>query len=236
LRCPGFRRLQKIKATRDSAKVEQALAALEQAAANKSGNLLALAIEAARVRATVGEISLALEKVYGRYKPVNRVVSGAYTSAYASADEVTKVLKRVDEFAKAEGTGLGTVMQYVAGIGGYHRSMCLCFSAQAVVLVCWWPRWVKMAMIGGPRLLPRALPTLDMMSTLALSFRFDAPCYRVHFLVRGLILVTCVWLLQTPAEVARQAIDADVHVVGVSSQAAGHKTLVPQLIEELKVC
>ena len=96
-------RLKSIRASRDTAQVDKMLAALEAAARSGSGNLMTLAVEAARARATVGEISSALEKVYGRHKPVDRVVSGAYTAAYASADEVKRVLATVDAFAKREG-------------------------------------------------------------------------------------------------------------------------------------
>jgi methylmalonyl-CoA mutase len=95
--------IKKVRASRDSAQVEKTLAALEAAARSGEGNLMTLAVEAARARATVGEISSALEKVYGRHKPVDRVVSGAYTAAYATADEVKRVLSTVDAFAKKEG-------------------------------------------------------------------------------------------------------------------------------------
>lgn len=98
-----IKRINQIKATRDTAKVNAALAALEQAAKTGNGNLLELAVVASKERATVGEISLALEKSFGRYKPVDRVVSGAYRGAYTSAEEVKTILAAVDSFSKEEG-------------------------------------------------------------------------------------------------------------------------------------
>eukprot|EP00455_Lapot_gusevi_P023434 TRINITY_DN2436_c0_g1_i2.p1 TRINITY_DN2436_c0_g1~~TRINITY_DN2436_c0_g1_i2.p1 ORF type:complete len:764 (-),score=366.63 TRINITY_DN2436_c0_g1_i2:167-2122(-) len=174
-------RLQQIKATRDAGRVQRALAAMEEAARTGTGNLLTLAVEAALARATVGEISQALENVFGRYKPVDRVVSGAYKSAYASPDDLSSIMAAVEDFAKREGRRPRMLVAKM-GQDGHDRGAKVIASGFA-------------------------------------DFGFD---------------VDIGPLFQTPAEVARQAVDADVHVVGVSSQAAGHKTLVPQLVAELK--
>jgi len=178
-------RLKEIRATRDNEKVQQALKKLEEAAKKEQGaegsNLLALSIEAARVRCTVGEISDALTNVYGRYTPTSRLVSGAYSQQYAKQDEFSAVIDRVKQFAEKAGRNPRILIAKV-GQDGHDRG-------QKVV----------------------ATGFAD------LGFDVDIGA-----------------LFQTPAEVAKQAIDSDVHVIGVSSQAAGHKSLVPELVRELK--
>ena len=176
-----IKRINEIKATRDPVKVKAALDAIETACRTGKGNLLELAIDASRLRATVGEISLAIENVVGRYKPIDRVVSGAYKGAYTTADEVKKILAAVDEFAKEEGRRPRMIVAKM-GQDGHDRGAKVIASGFA-------------------------------------DFGFD---------------IDIGPLFQTPEEVARQAIDSDVHIVGISSQAAGHKTLVPQLIAALK--
>ncbi|KAI9033124.1 vitamin B12-dependent enzyme [Hyaloraphidium curvatum] len=174
-------RLKKIRASRDNDKVNTILQELTKAAGSGEGNLLALSIEAARARATVGEISDALEKVYGRHALTTRMVSGAYRAEYGKTDEISETLKVVDSFIEKEGR-------------------------RPRILVA------KMGQDGHDR-------GAKVIATGFADLGFD---------------VDVGPLFQTPAEVARQAVDADVHVVGISSQAAGHKTLVPQLVAELK--
>jgi methylmalonyl-CoA mutase len=180
--------LEKIRATRDNEKVKKALAALEEEASKpKSGNLLALAVDAARVRCTVGEISYALEKSWGRHTPKSQVVMGAYSSSYGdssggSSDKaIENVRQRVNSFLEKQGR-------------------------RPRVLVC------KMGQDGHDR-------GSKVISSGFADVGFD---------------VDVGPLFQTPKEVARMVVDNDVHVVGVSSLAAGHRTLIPQLIEELK--
>ncbi len=173
-------RLAKIRATRDAGKVQATLAALTNAAKSGDGNVLALAIEAARARASVGEISDALEKVWGRYHAEIRSISGVYGGHYGD-DQEWKVLRaEVDRFAAAHGR---RPRMLVAKIGqdGHDR---------------------------GAKVIATAFADLG----------FD---------------VDVGTLFQTPEEVARQAIENDVHIIGVSTQSGGHKTLVPQLIDEL---
>ena len=174
-------RLKKIRETRDAKKVAAALEALTNAASNGSGNLLELGIEAARVRATVGEISDALEKVYGRYHAEIRSISGVYGQAFDDDNEWKALRAEVDKFAADHGR---RPRMLVAKIGqdGHDR---------------------------GAKVIATAFADLG----------FD---------------VDVGTLFQTPEEVARQAIENDVHVIGVSTQSGGHKTLVPQLIEDLK--
>jgi methylmalonyl-CoA mutase len=172
-------RLEKIKATRDEAHVRAALDALTRAAAG-SGNLLELSIEATRARATVGEISDALEKVFGRYRANVRTISGVYGGAYAGDEDFQRIRKEVEAFAQAEGR-------------------------QPRILVA------KLGQDGHDR-------GAKVIATAFADLGFD---------------VDIGPLFQTPEEAAREAVENDVHVVGVSSQAAGHKTLVPQLIDEL---
>jgi methylmalonyl-CoA mutase len=173
-------RLASVRATRDDAACRAALDALE-AGARGDGNLLALCIDAARARATVGEMSDAMEHVFGRHKAEVRSISGVYGAAYEDDSDFVAVREAVDEFAKAEGR-------------------------QPRILVA------KMGQDGHDR-------GAKVVGTAFADLGFD---------------VDFGPLFETPAEVAKAAVENDVHVVGVSSQAAGHKTLVPQLIEELK--
>lgn len=173
--------LQRIRATRDDAKVRETLAALTKAAAEKSGNLLALAVDAARARATVGEISDAMEEVFTRHRAVIRSVSGVYGAAYEGDEGFKRIQQDVEAFAEAEGR-------------------------RPRMLV------VKMGQDGHDR-------GAKVIATAFADIGFD---------------VDVGALFQTPEEAARQAIENDVHVVGVSSLAAGHKTLVPQLAAALK--
>ncbi len=174
-------RLKAVRAKRDAAAVEKSLAALADAAKTGTGNLLALAIDAMRARATVGEVSDALEKVYTRHRATIRSVTGIYGSAYDGDAGFARIKDDVATFAKAEGR-------------------------RPRMLV------VKLGQDGHDR-------GAKVIATAFADIGFD---------------VDVGPLFQTPEEAARQAIENDVHVVGVSSQAAGHKTLVPALIEALK--
>jgi methylmalonyl-CoA mutase len=174
-------RLERIRAGRDPKKVAAALAALTDAAGSGEGNLLALAVEATRVRATVGEISDALEKVFTRHRATIRSVSGVYGGAYAGDEGFQRIRREVEAFAKAEGR-------------------------RPRMLV------VKLGQDGHDR-------GAKVIATAFADIGFD---------------VDIGPLFQTPEEAARQAVENDVHVVGVSSQAAGHKTLVPDLIAALQ--
>lgn len=174
-------RLNKIRQSRDQARVQKALDALTDAAHTGTGNLLALSIEAARARASVGEISEALGKVWGRHVPKDRVVSGAYSTEYSEQQVIENVRNQVAKFADAQGRRPRILVAKV-GQDGHDR---------------------------GAKVIASGLADLG----------FD---------------VDIGPLFQTPAEVARQAIESDVHVVGVSSQAAAHRTLVPELVGELK--
>jgi methylmalonyl-CoA mutase len=174
-------RLKKIRAERDTAACEAALEALSQAAADGSGNLLDLAVEATRKRATVGEISDALEKVYGRHRAVIRAISGVYAASYDGDEGFQKILGEVEAFEAAEGR-------------------------RPRMLV------VKLGQDGHDR-------GAKIIATAFADIGFD---------------IDIGPLFQVPEEAARQAIENDVHVIGVSSQAAGHKTLVPELIAELR--
>ncbi|MES9874825.1 MAG: methylmalonyl-CoA mutase [Candidatus Sedimenticola sp. 6PFRAG7] len=174
-------RLVEVRASRDGAACEAALAALSAAAEDGSGNLLTLAVDAARARATVGEISDALEKVYGRHKAVTRSVAGVYGSAYEGDEMFDGIKQQIEEFAQQEGR-------------------------RPRMLV------VKMGQDGHDR-------GAKVIATAYADLGFD---------------VDIGPMFQTPEEAARQAAENDVHVVGVSSLAAGHKTLVPQLIAALK--
>ncbi|MBC6606568.1 methylmalonyl-CoA mutase [Hymenobacter sp. BT188] len=174
-------RLATIKSERDTAAVQAALEVLTDAARSGSDNLLALAVQAARVRATLGEISDALEKVYGRHQATIRAISGVYSAELDYDAEFQRTRGMADEYAKMEGR-------------------------RPRILVA------KMGQDGHDR-------GSKIIATSFADVGFD---------------VDIGPLFQTPAEVARQATENDVHVVGVSSLAAGHKTLIPQLIEELK--
>lgn len=174
-------RLNKIKATRDNDKVKQSLAALTNAAKTGEGNLLALAVEAAENRVTLGEISDALEAIYGRYKAQIKTISGVYNKEIKSDENFEKAKQLADDFAKKEGRR-PRIMIAKMGQDGHDRGA-------------------------------------KVVATGYADVGFD---------------VDMGPLFQTPAEAAKQAVENDVHVLGVSSLAAGHKTLVPQVIEELK--
>jgi methylmalonyl-CoA mutase len=174
-------RLQKIKAARDGAKVRAALEALTAAAGSGECNLLDLSIQAMRLRATVGEVSDALEKVYGRHRADTQKVTGVYAAAYDSAEGWDALKTEIEAFAQAQGRR-PRVMISKLGQDGHDR---------------------------GAKVVATAFADLG----------FD---------------VDMGPLFQTPEECARQAIENDVHAVGVSTLAAGHKTLVPAIIAELK--
>ena len=174
-------RLKSVKAKRDSAKVEAALKALTKAAEENSGNLLALAVDAVRLRATVGEVSDALEHVYGRHRADTQKVTGVYAAAYDSAEGWEKLKIEINQFAKEVGRR-PRVMIAKLGQDGHDR---------------------------GAKVVATAFADLG----------FD---------------VDIGPLFQTPEECARQAIENDVHALGISTLAAGHKTLVPAIINELK--
>ncbi len=174
-------RLKHIRATRDSAKVQAALDALTASAESGQGNLLDLTIQAMRLRATVGEVSDALEKVFGRHRADTQKVTGVYAAAYDSAEGWEQLQKEIAEFAEHNGRR-PRVMIAKLGQDGHDR---------------------------GAKVVATAYADLG----------FD---------------VDMGPLFQTPEECARQAIENDVHAVGVSTLAAGHKTLVPAIIAELK--
>ena len=173
--------LNKLKAERDGAAVQKALDALTECARSGAGNLLALSVEAMKVRCTLGEVSDALEKVWGRHQAEVRTLSGVYAAGYEGDDDFAALQRDIDAFAEAEGR-------------------------RPRILV------VKMGQDGHDR-------GAKVIATGFADLGFD---------------VDVGPLFQTPEEAARQAIENDVHVVGVSSQAAGHKTLVPQLIQALR--
>jgi methylmalonyl-CoA mutase len=174
-------RLNQIKATRDPAKCAAALAALAAAAESGEGNLLELAVIATRARATVGEISDALETAFTRHRAQIRSISGIYGGVYQGDEGFAKLKADVDAFAKEEGR-------------------------RPRMLVC------KMGQDGHDR-------GAKVIATAFADIGFD---------------VDVGPLFQTPEEAARQAVENDVHIVAASSLAAGHKTLVPTLIGELK--
>ena len=173
-------KLATVRANRDDAACAAALAALTEGAKN-DGNLLALAVEAARARATLGEISDAMEEVFGRHKAEVRTIAGVYAKAYEGDEDFTALQGEIEAFAKTEGRRPRMLVAKM-GQDGHDR---------------------------GAKVIATAFADLG----------FD---------------VDMGPLFQTPAEAARDAIENDVHVVGVSSQAAGHKTLVPMLIDELR--
>lgn len=183
VRLSQIRRLQDIRTRRNDKAVEKALKAITECTETGAGNLLDLCVEAARVRATLGEISSAIENVCGRYQAVTRTISGVYSSEYAGDEEdlVQKVRELTDDFDKREGR-------------------------RPRILIA------KMGQDGHDR-------GAKVVATAYADMGFD---------------VDMGPLFQTPEETARQAVENDVHVVGMSSLAAGHKTLLPQLIEELK--
>ncbi|MBP9737025.1 MAG: methylmalonyl-CoA mutase [Rhodoferax sp.] len=174
-------RLKNVKQNRDAAQVQQALTALENAASSVTGNLLDLSIKAMRARATVGEISDALEKTFGRHRADTQKVTGVYAAAYDSAEGWETLKTEIAAFADAQGRR-PRVMIAKLGQDGHDRGA-------------------------------------KVVSTAFADLGFD---------------VDIGPLFQTPEECARQAIENDVHAVGVSTLAAGHKTLVPAIIAELK--
>ena len=174
-------RLDSIRQERDQQSVDEALDALRRCAGGEEGNLLELSVNATRVRATIGEISSALEEHYGRYKAEARTISGVYGSAYDQDEEWQSIRKTVDAFATQHGR-------------------------RPRMLVC------KMGQDGHDR-------GAKVIATAFADVGFD---------------IDLSPMFSTPEEVAQQAIENDVHVVGASSLAAGHKTLVPQLVNELR--
>jgi len=181
VRLDQIERLNQLKSQRDEAAVKNALTAITECARTKKGNLLELAVEAARVRATLGEISDACEEVAGRYKAVIRTISGVYSSETKQDSDFQRATELAEQFAKKEGR-------------------------QPRIMIA------KMGQDGHDR-------GAKVVATGYADCGFD---------------VDMGPLFQTPDEAARQAVENDVHVLGVSSLAAGHKTLVPQVIEELK--
>jgi methylmalonyl-CoA mutase len=173
-------RLKELRASRDEAATQRSLAALTRCAGGEQGNLLGLAIEAVRARATVGEVSAALEQVWGRHQAVTRTIRGVYSES-VSEGAIARVQRLAEEFATAEGR-------------------------RPRLLVA------KMGQDGHDR-------GAKVIATAFADMGFD---------------VDVGPLFQTPEESAMQAVENDVHVVGVSSLAAGHLTLVPQLLGELK--
>ncbi len=174
-------RLAEIKASRDTEKVKASLAKLTESAKSGQENLLSLAVEAARNRATLGEISDALEEVFGRYKAQIRTFSGVYSKEIKNDESFEKAKQLADAFAKKDGRR-PRIMIAKMGQDGHDRGA-------------------------------------KVVATGYADVGFD---------------VDIGPLFQTPAEAAKQAVENDVHILGVSSLAAGHKTLVPQVIEELK--
>ena len=173
-------RIEQVKANRDEAEVQRTLEALTEAAKTGNRNLLDCAVDAARARATIGEISDAIEKVSGRHKAVIRSVSGVYSSNFSDQEEIEEVKRMTEEFLENEGRRPRILIAKM-GQDGHDRGAKVVASSYA-----------------------------------DLGFDVDIGP-----------------LFQTPAETAQQAVENDVHVIGVSSLAAGHKTLVPQLREEL---
>ena len=174
-------RLERVKKTRNADLANAALAALTKCAATGEGNLLELAVDAARKRATLGEISMALEKVFGRYQAVHHTISGVYSTESRQDPDFLKTRELVESFAKTEGRR-PRILVAKMGQDGHDR---------------------------GAKVIATAFADLG----------FD---------------VDLGPLFQTPEEVARMAVENDVHVLGVSTLAGGHMTLVPQVIEELK--
>jgi methylmalonyl-CoA mutase len=181
VRLRQIEKLKQLRASRDEQKVQEALDAITRATETGEGNLLELAVQAARARATLGEISYAIEKVAKRHKAVIRSISGVYSSEFTNEEEIERVKKMTDEFYELEGRR-PRIMIAKMGQDGHDR---------------------------GAKVIATAFADLG----------FD---------------VDIGPLFQTPEETARQAVENDVHVVGMSSLAAGHKTLLPQLVEELR--
>ncbi len=176
-----IRRLAQLRSQRKEAKVNAALEALTHCAETGEGNLLALSIEAARARASLGEISYAMEKLFGRHKAAIKSIGGVYSSEFGQQEEIAKVRQMADEFALVEGRR-PRIMIAKIGQDGHDR---------------------------GAKVIATAFADLG----------FD---------------VDIGPLFQTTAETARQAVENDVHIIGMSSLAGGHKTLLPELVEALK--
>ncbi len=176
-----IKRLEKLKSERNNEEVQKALDAITDSCRTGEGNLLELSIEAAKKRASLGEISYACEKVFGRYKAVIRSISGVYSSESKDNETFQQAVELADKFAEMEGRR-PRIMVAKMGQDGHDRGE-------------------------------------KVVATGFADIGFD---------------VDIGPLFQTPAEAARQAVENDVHILGVSSLAAGHKTLVPQVIEELK--
>jgi len=176
-----IKRLEEIKASRDSAAVDAALNAISKSADSGEGNLLQLSVAAARLRATVGEISDAMEKHFGRYQAQSQTISGVYGASYEGDEDWQDIKDKITLFAETRGR-------------------------RPRMLVC------KMGQDGHDR-------GAKVIATAFADVGFD---------------IDLSPMFATPEEVAKQAIENDVHVIGVSSQAAGHKTLVPALIAALK--
>jgi methylmalonyl-CoA mutase len=174
-------RLKKLRENRNEEAVQTSLDAITRACETGEGNLLELAVEAARNRASLGEISYACEKIMGRYKAVIRSISGVYANEAGDDDSFKKARDLADKFAELEGRR-PRIMIAKMGQDGHDRGA-------------------------------------KVVATGYADIGFD---------------VDIGPLFQTPAEAARQAVENDVHILGVSSLAAGHKTLVPQVIEEMK--
>jgi methylmalonyl-CoA mutase len=181
VRLSQIERLNTIKESRDTKACNEALAVLEDAAKNNTGNLLALAVTAAKERATLGEISLAMEKSFGRFKATTQSVKGVYSSEAMNNTDFKKSISKTNEFAELAGRR-PRIMVAKMGQDGHDRGA-------------------------------------KVISTSFADMGFD---------------VDIGPLFQTPAEAAKQAVENDVHILGVSSLAAGHKTLVPQVIAELE--
>lgn len=180
VRISQIRRLEAMKISRDPAKAAECLLKIEEAASGGEGNLLELAVAAARARCSVGEISFAMEKVFGRHVASDKMVSGAYRSEYGEQEEIEAVTTAIEKFQDGEGRR-PRILVAKMGQDGHDR---------------------------GAKVIATGFSDLG----------FD---------------VDIGPLFQTPDEVAQQAVDSDVHCIGVSSLAAGHKALVPDLVESL---
>ena len=180
VRAGQVERLQQLRAQRDDAQVEATLNAITSAAGTGTGNLLGLSVAAARVRATLGEISLAMEKVWGRHEAPVHTISGVYSIAWGEGDDIQETRQLCAEFEELEGRRPRILVAKI-GQDGHDR---------------------------GAKVIATAFADLG----------FD---------------VDIGPLFQMPQEVARQAVENDVHIVGISSLAGGHKTLLPQLSAEL---
>ncbi|MFT4754535.1 MAG: methylmalonyl-CoA mutase [Salibacteraceae bacterium] len=181
VRLSQIKRIHAMKASRDEAKCQSALSALADAAKENTGNLLELAINAARFRATLGEISMAMEQTFGRFKATTQSVKGVYSSEAMNNEDFKKAIAKTNVFAKLAGRR-PRIMVAKMGQDGHDRGA-------------------------------------KVISTSFADMGFD---------------VDIGPLFQTPAEAAKQAVENDVHILGISSLAAGHKTLVPQVIAELE--